>query len=206
MNRWFMRRSRNTKICLVVLATFFGFAGLGSLTTPQHQNVAVQGSQTVHNAESSTVDVSEKQKIAVTKTETVSTEEVVPFSTTTTYDGTLPKDTTVVRVEGQNGKKVVKTEVKTKDGVEVSRALISETITVPPVTKVIAIGTKVVAQKPKASAETCHPNYSPCIPIVAGDLDCKDVRIQVAVIGADPYGLDGNDNDGLGCESYADPQ
>ena len=48
----------------------------------------------------------------------------------------------------------------------------------------------------------CHPNYSPCLPIVS-DLDCADVRrlgkAPVRVIGADPYRLDGDD-DGWGCE------
>lgn len=49
----------------------------------------------------------------------------------------------------------------------------------------------------------CHPNYKPCITNLPGDaLNCADVRRQVQVIDADPYQLDGNDNDGLGCESY----
>ena len=55
---------------------------------------------------------------------------------------------------------------------------------------------------PPPTTSSCHPNYSPCIPNVAGDLNCADIGIQVTVIDADPYGLDGNDNDGLGCESY----
>jgi len=49
---------------------------------------------------------------------------------------------------------------------------------------------------------SCHPSYSPCLPIVS-DLDCSDVRAMgkapVQVIGSDPYRLDG-DGDGYGCE------
>lgn len=49
---------------------------------------------------------------------------------------------------------------------------------------------------------SCHPSYSPCLPIV-GDLDCKDVRAMgkapVTVKGPDEYRLDA-DHDGLGCE------
>ena len=65
-----------------------------------------------------------------------------------------------------------------------------------------------VAPKPKPKpapapvAGSCHPSYSPCLPIV-GDLDCADVRAlgvaPVRVLGSDPYRLDGDD-DGYGCE------
>jgi endonuclease YncB( thermonuclease family) len=55
---------------------------------------------------------------------------------------------------------------------------------------------------PTTAASTCHPSYSPCLPVV-GDLDCADVRAlgvaPVRVLGSDPYRLDG-DNDGYGCE------
>jgi len=52
------------------------------------------------------------------------------------------------------------------------------------------------------SPSKCHPDYSPCLPIVA-DLDCPDVKAMgkapVKVKGSDPYRLDA-DHDGLGCE------
>ena len=48
----------------------------------------------------------------------------------------------------------------------------------------------------------CDSNYSPCVPISAADLDCGDIGFSVTIIGGDPHGFDGNDNDGLGCESY----
>lgn len=56
--------------------------------------------------------------------------------------------------------------------------------------------------KPTKKPSSCHPSYSPCLPIV-GDLDCPDVRAMgkapVEVIGPDEYRLD-RDNDGVGCE------
>jgi micrococcal nuclease len=56
--------------------------------------------------------------------------------------------------------------------------------------------------KPAKQPSSCHPSYTPCLPIVA-DLDCPDVRAMgkdpVRVIGPDEYRLDG-DHDGLGCE------
>jgi hypothetical protein len=59
---------------------------------------------------------------------------------------------------------------------------------------------------PPAPAAGCDPNYSGCVP-VASDVDCAGgsgngpayVAGPVTVVGADPYGLDADD-DGLGCE------
>lgn len=63
------------------------------------------------------------------------------------------------------------------------------------------------------TASGCHPAYSTCIPVKgdgsgngwANDLDCGDIRRLVLIkqVGVDPYRLDGSDQDGRGCESYA---
>jgi hypothetical protein len=61
---------------------------------------------------------------------------------------------------------------------------------------------------PTAPARDCHPSYpDDCIPAPPPDLDCPDIRailghgnITVDHAYGDPHGLDGNDNDGLGCE------
>ena len=53
--------------------------------------------------------------------------------------------------------------------------------------------------QPSASAENCDPNYSPCVPYAAGDLDCKDIGQTVQVVGVDRYYLD-RDHDGYGCD------
>lgn len=56
-----------------------------------------------------------------------------------------------------------------------------------------------------ATPGKCDPNYEgACVPIYeqAGDLDCADIASAVTVVGFDPHGFDGNDNDGRGCESY----
>lgn len=55
---------------------------------------------------------------------------------------------------------------------------------------------------PQPSERGCHPSYVPCVPRSVSDLDCKDVGHRVRVVGPDEYRLDGNDNDGKGCESY----
>ena len=82
----------------------------------------------------------------------------------------------------------------------------STTTTAAPTTTTTAAPTTttIAPTTTAAPASNCHPNYSPCVPNFPGDaLNCDDIRFQVTVIGGrDPYGLDGNDNDGLGCESY----
>lgn len=50
----------------------------------------------------------------------------------------------------------------------------------------------------------CDPSYPDvCIPPYdeVGDLDCGDVSFRhIRVVGSDPHGFDGRDNDGVGCE------
>lgn len=62
--------------------------------------------------------------------------------------------------------------------------------------------TSVTTPTPTPPTGSCHPSYSPCLPVV-GDLDCADIRAMgvapVRVLGSDPYRLDGDD-DGYGCE------
>jgi micrococcal nuclease len=52
------------------------------------------------------------------------------------------------------------------------------------------------------AATNCHPSY-PTVCIPGGpDLDCGDITARrFAVLPPDPHGFDGNDNDGIGCES-----
>ena len=80
--------------------------------------------------------------------------------------------------------------------------------TKPPTTKrpTTAAPATTAALKPLASG--CDPNYAgACVPI-ASDVDCAGgsgngpayVQGPVRVVGTDIYGLDGNDNDGIGCE------
>jgi hypothetical protein len=50
---------------------------------------------------------------------------------------------------------------------------------------------------------SCHPSYPDvCIPPPPPNLNCDDVdATNFDVLPPDPHGLDGNDNDGIGCES-----
>ncbi|HEX9993619.1 MAG TPA: hypothetical protein VGB14_11890 [Acidimicrobiales bacterium] len=80
--------------------------------------------------------------------------------------------------------------------------------TVPPTTAPPTLP-PTTSPPPTQPPSDCHPNYDPCIPI-GYDADCAGgegdgpIFVEGPVYiknGADPYGLDGNDNDGIGCES-----
>lgn len=154
---------------------------------------ASPGAQNKQPLESATVetvsDVIEKK--------VVEEKETIPFKTTTTSDGSLPKGEESVDTEGQNGTKILRYEITLTNGKETDKKLL-ETKTSPPIDKVIRIGTY-VAPTPQPRSD-CDPNYSPCIPNVSYDLDCPDIGISVSVIGSDPHGFD-RDNDGYGCEN-----
>ena len=49
----------------------------------------------------------------------------------------------------------------------------------------------------------CDPSYpTVCIPPAPPDLDCGEISYRrFTVLAPDPHGFDGNDNDGIGCES-----
>lgn len=76
------------------------------------------------------------------------------------------------------------------------------TPTVAPVTKAVP---KPVAKETKPTSN-CHPSYSGCLKMNAGDYDCAggsgngpNYTGTVRVYGSDPFGLD-RDKDGWGCE------
>ena len=48
----------------------------------------------------------------------------------------------------------------------------------------------------------CNSNYTgACVPNVSYDINCKDIKHRVNVVGKDVYHFDA-DHDGVGCEKY----
>ena len=94
--------------------------------------------------------------------------------------------------------------------------------TIPPPRTIVALTVPTVPRAPlppipqpppivpiAAPPEDCSPHYSPCVPI-AFDVDCAsgtgDGPVYVVgpvyvIDGQDPYGLDGNNHNGIGCEN-----
>lgn len=79
--------------------------------------------------------------------------EEIPFETETVEDDTLPAGTTKVKTEGKNGtlEKVVKET--TEDGKVTSSEVVSEKVTVEPVTEVVLKGTKEEEPEPAPEEE-----------------------------------------------------
>jgi resuscitation-promoting factor RpfB len=133
-------------------------------------------------------------------TPVVTTEEVtetapIVFQSTRIKDAALAVGSVTTKVAGVNGVKTLTYKITKTDGKQTGKELIREVITTLPVNEVIADGTKI--------APKCDTNYTGgCVPIVSYDLDCVDIGFRVYVVGYDKHGFDGNDNDGIGCESY----
>lgn len=82
-------------------------------------------------------------------------------------------------------------------------------VTAAPTTR--ATVARLVPATPAPAAGGCHPSYSgACVPTGFSDVDCAGgsgngpgyvIGKRFQVVGPDVYGLDGNDNDGIACES-----
>jgi resuscitation-promoting factor RpfB len=130
------------------------------------------------------------------------TDKVIDYEVKNVDDANLAQGKTEIRTAGIAGTEKQTfdvTEFSPKGCKDTSRVLARKEIVKEPVTQVVAKGTYVA---PPPSPPRCDPNYTPCVPNVSYDLDCPDIGFQVRIIGSDPHGFDGNDNDGLGCESY----
>lgn len=133
--------------------------------------------------------------------------EPIEFEQTTVDDSDRPVGESEITTEGKNGERTLAYRVKIVDGEEVSRELVSDEITTPPVNEVTAVGTYKKPKKAKPSS-TCDSNYADaCVP-VASDVDCAGGSGNgpayfdgvARVVGSDIYDLDRN-NDGYACET-----
>jgi hypothetical protein len=161
--------------------------------------------RTLVDAESQTPTPTPTPEVAVERVEVT---EPIPYTSSTIDDPGLDKGVQRVAMAGANGTKTIVFEVSSKDGVEISRTAVSESITVAPVNEVIAVGSKEkVAAPPPAPSGNCDANYDgACVPI-ASDVDCAGgsgngpayVVGPVRIVGSDVYDLD-RDGDGIACD------
>jgi micrococcal nuclease len=67
----------------------------------------------------------------------------------------------------------------------------------------VPLATPTPVPTPPPASGNCDPSYPDfCLEPGIPDLDCGDIPYgRFTVLPPDPHGFDGNDNDGLGCES-----
>ncbi|WP_442577240.1 G5 domain-containing protein [Microbacterium sp. F51-2R] len=135
--------------------------------------------------------------------------EAVAYETATVEDGAMPAGQSRVTTAGQPGQRTLTYKVTLVDGKEIARELVSDVVTVPPVTEVTSVGTYVAPPPPPAAPSGCDSNYvDACVP-VASDVDCAGGSGNgpayfdgvAKVVGVDIYELD-RDGDGYACEPW----
>lgn len=73
---------------------------------------------------------------------TITIEESLPYTTETRYDYNLAKGERQVERPGEDGRKISHYEIQFENNVEVSRTLISEEITLEPISEIVVVGAK----------------------------------------------------------------
>ncbi len=86
--------------------------------------------------------VSKPQSKPIFSTKKVFVNQAIPFSNINQNDPNLEKGKTIISQKGINGLKVIQYLIKYRDNVEISRQLISASITKQPVNQITKIGTK----------------------------------------------------------------
>src|SRR3989344_1157570 len=80
--------------------------------------------------------------VASEETKTFSEQVAILHDSTTINDSSLAQGTTQIRQAGKDGEKTITYEVKIQDGVEMSRKVVAEEITIQPVSEIKALGTE----------------------------------------------------------------
>lgn len=136
----------------------------------------------------------------------------LPFAAIDVEDANIDVGQVVVTTVGVVGEQQNTYRVTTRAGTEVSRELVSQLVSIAPVTQVTSHGTRQPPPPPPAPVADpggggCDPNYEgQCVPIDS-DVDCiggsgngpSYTAGPVYVVGSDIYDLD-RDGDGVGCD------
>lgn len=191
---------RITAVVAAVLLAAAGLAGCSAeYTEPEQSRAATEQDRATKEPSPSATPTPSPSPTTVRRT--VTEKRPVPFRVRTVRDSALDKGIREVRKPGVPGVRTLTYRVTLVDGERTGKRLVDKQVTKRPVTKVVAVGTKV--EQPR-----CDSNYGGgCVPI-ASDVDCEGgsgdgpayVQGPVRVVGSDIYDLD-SDGDGFGCEA-----
>lgn len=210
-------RSRGAALAALGIALVLMFAGSGA-------NAALGGPGSNLNEAGTVATSTEPKPFAATPTakptptpkpttfEEIEESTAIPFERTTIDDPNIDVGQAPITTVGADGTKVTTYKVTYVDGVEVSRDVVREAVSVAPVNEVTSNGTRQPPPPPAPvplvqPAAECHGSYAGvCVPI-AEDVDCAGgsgdgpayIRGPLRVVGEDVYDLD-RDGDGIACD------
>lgn len=139
MKGWFNNLSKRGKITAVIVTSLLGFGTVNAISSPS-SSVTEQASQSSGQVQ---IDRKEQQPTIITKRETVTT--AVAFETSSVDNSSLAQGTSQIAITGQDGEKQTIYEIILKNGKEISRKEISNSVTKQPVTQVVHRGTQAPA-------------------------------------------------------------
>lgn len=181
--------------------------GVNAVTRPQTPDSA-----SVAKSASGSVQVDEVVKPSPTPTPVKTESEVqlvaaIPFEVTSVEDPNIDVGASAITTAGANGETTTTYLVKSVDGVEVSREVRREEVTLQPISEVTSVGSRQPAPPAPDPIEPCNSNYADvCVPN-SSDVDCEGgsgdgpayVDGPLRIVGTDVYGLD-RDGDGIACD------
>ncbi|WP_448006162.1 G5 domain-containing protein [Agromyces bauzanensis] len=197
-------------VVLTVSLVALGVGGAGAAAatrSPDADTTARVSANFVGSAE----QTESAERSPVREVKEVEERSTVPYSTVTVDDSNLAAGSTAIVTAGVNGERTLTYRITYEDGVEISREVISDVVSIPPVDEVVSHGTYVPPPPPAAEpapSGDCHPSYADeCVPF-APDADCAGgggngpayVTGPVRVVGPDVYELD-RDGDGIACDA-----
>ncbi|WP_245561028.1 G5 domain-containing protein [Agromyces subbeticus] len=204
-------RTRPVAVAVLVAGIFASTIGGAALTATQQplDNVASFAGMS-SSSPRATVPTPTPTPTPVRKESVIEESATIAYTSSTVDDANLDAGLTAVATPGANGQKVTRIRVVTVDGVEISREVIEEVVTVHPVNEVIAVGSRQPPPPPPPGPADngCDSNYEgACVP-VSSDVDCLGgsgdgpgyVDGPVRIVGADIYDLD-RDGDGIACDA-----
>lgn len=206
-------RTRPVAVAVLVAGVFVTSVGGAALATNQADKSDVAAFVSTGPASTQTATPSPNSKptpTPVRKEAIIEETAPIAFTSSNVDDPNLDAGLTAVATAGAHGQKVTRIRVITVDGVEISREVVEEVVTVQPVNEIIAIGSRQAPPPPPPAPvdNGCDPNYEgACVP-VSSDVDCAGgsgngpayVDGPVWIVGSDVYDLD-RDGDGIACDA-----
>lgn len=117
------------------------------------KNIQVSDKDTVSPARDAKLSADTQIVITRPGQQIATTEEAIPAPTEFVDDPNLTQGETAVREPGAPGKKIVTYDIKTENGVEVSRTVLQEVVALQPQRILVARGTKVIISNPSENVK-----------------------------------------------------